>query len=250
MDTLFYYYKGYRDNTLKDSVLIRGLPASVTYLTAICILCNVPEILCRGYGRTRGMPGKTRRLVFQLLFAIKCTFKVFTLFFIELVGFPILAGTMLDLVLFSPILGKQGEWLSIPRGDVLWFQEEIIYWIIGTLYMYWFAKYVGMIRQHIIRPGVLFFIRSPDDPNIKILHDSLIHPMRIQLSRLCLSMFIYAVFILVGFGFHTRFLFPVLLNSKLLKSPETRYSGTVLNNLSIVVIFYFAKRIIERLIRT
>ena len=245
VDTLFYYYKGYRDNTLKDSVLIRGLPASVTYLTAICILCNVPEILCRGYGRTRGMPGKTRRLVFQLLFAIKCTFKVFTLFFIELVGFPILAGTMLDLVLFSPILGKQGEWLSIPRGDVLWFQEEIIYWIIGTLYMYWFAKYVGMIRQHIIRPGVLFFIRSPDDPNIKILHDSLIHPMRIQLSRLCLSMFIYAVFILVGFGFHTRFLFPVLLNSKLLKSPETRYSGTVLNNLSILVIFYFAKRIIE-----
>ena len=245
MDTLLYYYNGYKDNTLRDSVLIRGLPASVTYLTAICILCNIPEILCRGYGRKRGMPGKTRRLVFQLLFAIKCTFKVFTLFFIELVGFPILAGTMLDLVLFSPVLGKQGEWLSIPRGDVIWFQEEIIYWIIGTLYMYWFAKYVGMIRQHIIRPGVLFFIRSPDDPNIKILHDSLIHPMRIQLSRLCLSMFIYAVFILVGFGFHTRFLFPVLLDSKLLKAPETRYSSTILNNLSIVVIFYFAKRIIE-----
>lgn len=70
-----------------------------------------------------------------------------------------------------------------------------------------------MIRKHIIRPGVLFFIRSPEDPNIRILHDSLIHPMGIQLSRLCLSMFIYAVFIIAGFGLHTRVIFPMLWKS-------------------------------------
>ncbi|QLL32277.1 hypothetical protein HG536_0C04460 [Torulaspora globosa] len=242
VDTWIYYYDGYTNNSLRSSMLVRSLPALVSYIATITLISIASEVICKGYGRERGMKNRTRRFLFQILFAIKCTFKVFTLFFIELAGFPVLAGLMLDFSIFAPLLNP-GKQLWAPQICTAWPPLIFfIYWTIGTLYMYWFAKYIGMIRQHIIRPGVLFFIRSPDDPNIKILHDSLIHPMSIQISRLCLSMFIYAVFIIVGFGFHTRFLFPVLLNSKLL---TTNNFISFWAPMIYVIPFYITKQIVE-----
>lgn len=243
IDSWVYYYNGYNNNSMKSSILVRSIPALVSYVTAITIVSIASELICKGFSRENGMKNRTRRFIFQILFAIKCTFKVFTLFFIELAGFPVLAGLMLDFSLFCPLLSP---------GDIIWAPQIceywppflfFVYWTIGTLYMYWFAKYIGMIRQHIIRPGVLFFIRSPDDPNIKILHDSLIHPMNIQISRLCLSMFIYAVFIIIGFGFHTRFLFPVLLNSKMLTTSNL-FVHKLWAPYIFVVPFYITKQIV------
>lgn len=240
------YYQGYVHNTLPTSLFIRSIPALTTYLTAVAMVCVASAYISKGYSRRNGMSNSTRRLIFQLLFAIRCTFKVFTLFFIELAGFPIIAGIMLDLSLISPILDSPTSWLWIPKMCWFWTKGSIIvYWIIGTLYMYWFAKYIGMIRQYIIRPGVLFFIRSPDDPNIKILHDSLIHPMGIQLSRLCLSMFIYAVFILAGFGIHTRLIFPLLFTNNFLNTYKPFSQVNFINVLTMLTCFYLAKLIIE-----
>ena len=235
----------FNDFNQKSNTFMRALPASITYLTAIILVCLASEIICKGYGRKNGMENSKRRFAAQILYGLKCTFKVFTLFFIELAGFPILAGVMLDFSLFAPVLGKITDILWIPSTKLVWFQDEIVYWMIGTLYMFWFAKYIGMIREHIIRPGVLYFIRSPEDPNTRILHDSLIHPMGTQISRLCLSMFIYAVFIVFGFGFHTRILFPFILQSRILSTTDDYLSGYVLNKVTLLIVFYFAKRIIE-----
>lgn len=208
------YYDAYINNTMRSSLFLRVIPSLATYLTAIFLVCVSSDLIAIGFNRKNGMKNQTRRLIFQILFAIKCTFKVFTLFFIELLGFPIFAGLMLDFSFFCFIFGANDKFLVMFEMCKIWpFLTFIIYWGVGTMYMYWFAKYIGMVREHIIRPGVLFFIRSPDDPNIKILHDSLIHPMGIQLSRLCLSIFIYAVFIIVGFGFHVRILFPIIVKS-------------------------------------
>lgn len=217
------YYNGYCNGTMKDSMLIRGLPVLVTYATFILLICILPLFVARGFGPKNGMKNENRRFSFQLLFAIKCTMKVFLLFTIELAGFPVLAGVMLDMSLISPVLFKN-EWLFVTKFCEFWPPASlIVYWGVGTLYMYWFAKYIGMIRQYIIRPGVLFFIRSPDDPNIRILHDSLIHPLRVQLSRLFLSMLIYGMFIIIGFGFHTRLLYPILMKSSLLPISHSLY---------------------------
>lgn len=216
-NTIAAYYQGYLNNTMKSSMILRALPPFTTYATSIALVCISSDLISRGYGPENGMKNVNKRFVFQLLFAIRCTLKVFALFSIELAGFPILAGLMIDISLLSPLMLPQNNLLLIPQLCSLWPAASwFLYWGVGTLYMYWFAKYIGMIRHYIIRQGVLFFIRSPDDPNIRILHDSLIHPMRIQLSRLSLSMFIYAMFILVGFGFHTRLLFPHLLKSQFL----------------------------------
>ncbi|EDO15207.1 hypothetical protein Kpol_401p14 [Vanderwaltozyma polyspora DSM 70294] len=235
---------GYTQNTMRNKFIIRAAPCLATYLTAISIICSSSGWISRGFSRENPMKNRSRRFAFQVLFVMKCTLKVFTLFFIELLGFPMFAGLMLDFSLFCPLLGSSNQFIILfelcSEFPPLAFA---IYWGIGTIYMYWFAKYIGMIRQHIIRPGVLFFIRSPDDPNIKILHDSLIHPMNIQLSRLCLSIFIYAVFIIVGFGFHTRVLFP-MINFKIL-IPDTALSLSSHSLYSYLVVFYVAKNFIE-----
>lgn len=246
LDCVYYYHQCYLDNSLGHSTIMRTIPTLTTYLTAVVLICVSSELICKGYSARNGMSNEKRRLIFQIFFALKCTFKVFTLFFIELAGFPILAGVMLDLSLIAPVLGSYKSIIWIPKICTFWPQFALIlYWTVGTLYMYWFAKYIGMIRQYLIRPGVLFFIRSPDDPNIKILHDSLIHPMYIQLSRLCLSMFIYAVFILAGFGFHTRFLFPFIIKSDFINVPDAFKATNTLNVFTIFICFYIAKNIIE-----
>ncbi|CEP60622.1 E3 ubiquitin-protein ligase SSM4 LALA0_S01e15170g [Lachancea lanzarotensis] len=211
--TLHMKYINY-NNT--NSTVAQSVPAFVTYCTFLSLISLSCSFLSRGFGINNGMKNPTRRFIFQLFFAIRCSLKVFLLFAIELVGFPVLAGSMIDFALISPCL-KPHRSLFYVGSLNLWAPTIwVFYWSIGTLYMFWFAKYVGMIRNYIIRPGVLFFIRSSDDPNIRILHDSLIHPMRIQFSRLVLSMGIYAMFIIFGFGFHTRVLFPYVFHSKVL----------------------------------
>lgn len=211
------YYSGYMNGDMKHSILIRAFAPLTTYLTFIAICCIIPEVLSKGHSKKNPLRNSLRRNIFKASYIIKCTLKVFTLFTFELAGFPILAGYMIDLSLISPLLIPQNEWTFIPKflshRKIFVF---LAYWAIGSLYMYWFAQYVGMVRQYIIRPGVLFFIRSPDDPNIKLLQDSLLYPMKMQLSRLALSMFIYTAFILVGFGFHTRLLFPHILKTNFL----------------------------------
>ncbi|ODV58792.1 E3 ubiquitin-protein ligase SSM4 ASCRUDRAFT_16481, partial [Ascoidea rubescens DSM 1968] len=63
-----------------------------------------------------------------------------------------------------------------------------------------FALYVGMIRSTILRKGVLFFIRSQDDPNIRLIHDALVKPLSLQMSRFMLSAVLYTLFIIFGIG--------------------------------------------------
>lgn len=211
-----YVYTNYVDYNNKTSTVAQSIPALATYSTLLGILCASTGIMSRGYGPKNGMKNSNLRFVFHLFFAIRCSLKVFLLFGIELVGFPVLAGLMIDFSLISPCLTSHDRFLLIGGLDIWSPAKWVLYWVIGTFYMCWFAKYVAMIRKYIIRPGVLFFIRSSDDPNIRILHDSLIHPMRVQISRLLLSIMLYALFIVIGFGFHTRILFPLILKSKLL----------------------------------
>lgn len=211
------YYQGYMKGTAKHTMLVRMLAPASTYATFIVLCCCIPELLSRGHSKKLPLKNSLKRTIFKFSYIIKCTLKVLGLFTLELAGFPILAGFLIDVSLISPLLLPQSSLTFVPSFCSFWPPMTfIIYWAIGTVYMYHFAQYVGMVRQYIIRPGVLFFIRSPDDPNIKLLQDSLIYPMKLQLSRLALSMAIYTAFILVGFGFHTRLLFPYILHSELL----------------------------------
>ncbi|AET39412.1 E3 ubiquitin-protein ligase SSM4 Ecym_4351 [Eremothecium cymbalariae DBVPG len=212
-----YIYCKYRVNHPGGSMLFCGLPAAATYLTALALICIIPEVISRGYGRTNGLQNVIMRVLFQQTYTFKCTVKVFILFSMELVGFPTLAGLMIDYSLLTPLLRPRGSPLITVLVKDMWRPCSIFFlWSLGTAYMFMFAKFIGIVRKHIIRPGVLFCIRSPDDPNMRIFHDILIYPTRGQIHRLVISILLYAVLILVGFGFHTKLLFPYLLKSDLL----------------------------------
>lgn len=158
--------------------------------------------------------GNTRK-VYKILFEIAATAKVFVVFAVEIFVFPVYCGWLIDFCL-APLFktdlvvkNKDGsltyEYLFVaslehynsPAGRVL------IYWGFGTIYMLCFALYVGMLRNRILRPGVLFFIRSPEDPNARLIHDALVKSLRFQMLRIWLSAKFYTGNILLGIGLVT-----------------------------------------------
>ncbi|KAJ2491352.1 hypothetical protein IWW37_002341 [Coemansia sp. RSA 2050] len=90
--------------------------------------------------------------------------KIVYFIFVELALFPALCGycvtTSVGPVLQHPELWASGSW---PWSRV------IVYWVVGLGFMIHFARFILYCRQ-ILRPGVLWFIRDPNDPAF--------HPMR------------------------------------------------------------------------
>ena len=152
------------------------------------------------------------RKVYKILFEIAATTKVFLVFAIEIFFFPLYCGWLLDFCIAPIFLEKfltgnedgSISYMLLASSSVevlkIHYIRILIYWFIGTLYMLNFALFIGMIRHDILRPGVLFFIRSPDDPNVRLIHDAMSKPLKLQLSRIYLSAKVYFAFIVFGIG--------------------------------------------------
>ncbi|OWB63412.1 hypothetical protein B5S31_g5508 [[Candida] boidinii] len=134
-----------------------------------------------------------KRQIYVFLLEIVCTLKVICIFSIELVFFPIFCGYQLSFVL-APVL-TENDIMFEPIQPSFWFN-----WVLGTVFMYLFASFVSMARARILRKGVLFFIRSPDDPNVRLVHDALMKPFGLQISRISLSGAVYTAYIIVEFA--------------------------------------------------
>ncbi|RLV92928.1 ERAD-associated E3 ubiquitin-protein ligase DOA10 [Spathaspora sp. JA1] len=151
------------------------------------------------------------RKAYKILFEVSSTAKVFLIFAIEIFFFPVYCGWLLDFC-FAPLIlpaftvanAPKPQYIVLITSYAQVLQEPYLriclYWTSGTLYMLFFALFVGMVRSTILRPGVLFFIRSPDDPNTRLIHDALMKPLPLQLSRIYLSAKVYTGFVLVGIG--------------------------------------------------
>ncbi|KAJ2159408.1 hypothetical protein GGF46_003044 [Coemansia sp. RSA 552] len=87
---------------------------------------------------------------------------------VELVLFPVVCGYCLDAslmpLLASASLGARWAALGAHRWAAL-----LVHWLLGMLFMVHFARFVLHCRQ-VMRPGLLWFIRDPNDPEF--------HPMR------------------------------------------------------------------------
>lgn len=189
------------------SLLERVIILLVGYGVIIYAIYRFMKSLVAGTKPILGTPRK----IYRILFEISTTGKVFLIFAIEIFFFPVYCGFLLDFclaplhldLLTKDINGIKTYLLLLTPNDET-FQHPLftilIYWIRGTGYMLFFALFVGMVRTKILRPGVLFFIRSPDDPNANLIHDALVKPLMLQLSRIYLSAKVYTGFILVGIG--------------------------------------------------
>lgn len=153
----------------------------------------------------------TARKVFKLLFQITATAKVFIIFSIEIVFFPLYCGWLLDFCLapiFAPTLvtyleNKPSYTIFLTSAFKLSssiYSRVLLYWMWGTGYMFFIAMFVSMIRDHILRRGVLYFIKSPEDPNARLIHDAVVKPLSLQLLRIFLSAKVYTAFVVCGIG--------------------------------------------------
>lgn len=200
---------------LKDhqlTLIERLIPLSLGYTLLGVLIWQFMRMLLKGGKPVKG----SARKLYKILFEFTSTIKVFVIFAIEIFFFPVYCGWLLDFCA-APILldsFKVNDTTNVSTGKVRYlllftsssdlftvnYIRIALYWACGTLYMLFFALFVGMVRGKILRPGVLFFIRSPDDPNARLIHDALVKPFMLQLSRIYLSGKVYTAFILVGIG--------------------------------------------------
>ncbi|EMR65903.1 putative ring finger membrane protein [Eutypa lata UCREL1] len=124
--------------------------------------------------------------------------KVILIISIEMLVFPLYCGLLLDfalLPLFESTTFKSRLFFTynFPMTSIF------VHWFVGTGYMFHFALFVSMCRK-IMRKGVLYFIRDPDDPEFHPVRDVLERNVTTQLRKIMFSGLIYGALVVVCLG--------------------------------------------------
>ena len=124
--------------------------------------------------------------------------KVILIIGIEMIVFPLYCGMLLDVALMPLFAGVTFEsrlaFITTAPMTALF-----VHWFLGTCYMFHFALFVSMCRR-ILRKGVLYFIRDPDDPTFHPVRDVLERPVLGQLSKIAFSAFVYGGLVMLCLG--------------------------------------------------
>jgi E3 ubiquitin-protein ligase DOA10 len=140
----------------------------------------------------------TERLIRDILRQAGAVLKVVVIISIELVVFPIFCGTLIDLACL-PLFPGVDIASRIEFMSKFTFTATFLHWFAGTLYMFHFAMFVSMCRDF-VRPGTLYFIRDPNDPQFHPIREIIERPTLHQLRKIGVSGIIYAMLILLCFG--------------------------------------------------
>lgn len=181
----------------------------VALCTGYLVIClafhNYMTVLVSGDKPVVGTPRK----VYEIMFQITSTAKVFTIFASEIVLFPLYCGWLIDFCI-APLINKdivstsedhlKLHLLTCSFELLGLYTKILVYWVLGTCYMFCVALFVSMIRRNILRPGVLYFIKSPEDPNTRLIHDAIVKPFFLQVLRIFLSAKVYTAFVVLGMG--------------------------------------------------
>ncbi|KAK3070731.1 hypothetical protein LTR53_009929, partial [Teratosphaeriaceae sp. CCFEE 6253] len=124
--------------------------------------------------------------------------KVILIISIEMLAFPFYCGLLLDLAFLPlfPDATPASRWaLAQSMPSTFCFAH----WFAGTCYMFHFALFVGMCRR-ILRKGVLWFIRDPDDPTFHPVRDVLERNVATQLRKIAFSALVYGALVILCLG--------------------------------------------------
>lgn len=124
--------------------------------------------------------------------------KVIVIIGIEMLLFPLYCGLLLDIALLplfanATLISRISFLMRAP------FTGIFIHWFIGTCYMFHFALFVGICRK-VLRKGVLYFIRDPDDPTFHPVRDVLERPVPTQLGKIAFSALVYGGLVMMCLG--------------------------------------------------
>ncbi|KAH6606984.1 hypothetical protein Trco_006137 [Trichoderma cornu-damae] len=124
--------------------------------------------------------------------------KVILIISIEMLVFPLYCGLLLDAALL-PLFEDATLTSRIVFTYKYPMTSVFVHWFVGTGYMFHFALFVSMCRK-IMRPGVLYFIRDPDDPEFHPVRDVLERNLTTQLRKILFSAFVYGALVIVCLG--------------------------------------------------
>jgi E3 ubiquitin-protein ligase MARCH6 len=124
--------------------------------------------------------------------------KVILIISIEMIVFPLYCGFLLDVALMPLFegVGFHSRLAFVMKAPIT---AVFVHWFVGTCYMFHFALFVAMCRK-IMRRGVLYFIRDPDDPTFHPVRDVLERPIAIQLSKIAFSGLVYGGLVILCLG--------------------------------------------------
>jgi E3 ubiquitin-protein ligase MARCH6 len=141
---------------------------------------------------------KVEGIITEILQQAGGVLKVILIISIEMLAFPLYCGLLLDLALL-PLFqdaGLKTRWQFTHESP---WTSGFVHWFIGTCYMFHFALFVSMCRK-ILRKGVLYFIRDPDDPTFHPVRDVLERSVTTQLRKIAFSGLVYGGLVIVCMG--------------------------------------------------
>ncbi|KAI9861773.1 MAG: hypothetical protein M1813_005122 [Trichoglossum hirsutum] len=153
----------------------------------------------------RGSPFSTSRqgrkiesVITKILQQAGGVLKVILIIGIEMIVFPLYCGMLLDLALL-PLFEKATFMSRVIFTLTAPFTSIFVHWFVGTCYMFHFALFVSMCRK-IMRSGVLYFIRDPDDATFHPVRDVLERSVSTQLRKIAFSALVYGALVIVCLG--------------------------------------------------
>ncbi|KAI0594600.1 hypothetical protein F4775DRAFT_573377 [Biscogniauxia sp. FL1348] len=124
--------------------------------------------------------------------------KVILIISIEMLIFPLYCGLLLDFALL-PLFENTSFKSRLLFTYHYPLTSIFVHWFVGTGYMFHFALFVSMCRK-IMRKGVLYFIRDPDDPEFHPVRDVLERNVTTQLRKILFSAFVYGALVVICLG--------------------------------------------------
>ncbi|OAK94066.1 hypothetical protein IQ06DRAFT_235183 [Phaeosphaeriaceae sp. SRC1lsM3a] len=141
---------------------------------------------------------RVERIISDILQQAGGVLKVILIISIEMLAFPLYCGLLLDLAML-PLFQNATLYTRWQFACNSPWTSGFVHWFIGTCYMFHFALFVSMCRK-IMRKGVLYFIRDPDDPTFHPVRDVLERSVTTQLRKIAFSALVYGALVIVCLG--------------------------------------------------
>ena len=148
--------------------------------------------------RGRNAAGRVNGSLADALYQAGGVTKVILIISIEMILFPLFCGLLLDIALL-PLFGNVTFMSRLDFSLAAPYTSLFIHWFIGTCYMFHFALFVSMCRK-LMRTGVLYFIRDPDDPTFHPVRDVLERNLFTQLRKIIFSAVVYGALVMICLG--------------------------------------------------
>ncbi|CAO3692472.1 unnamed protein product [Rhizopus stolonifer] len=139
-----------------------------------------------------------RTLVSRATLQQQTVLKVLLFILFELILFPTLCGLFLDL----STLPFFEECDLVDRIHFLQnnpYSGIFLHWFAGTGFIYQFSVVISHVRE-VVRPGVMWFIRDPNDPQFHPLQEIISQPILSLLKQFMSNVATYFMLIMVGMG--------------------------------------------------